>query len=141
MLTALAIAVLSAGSTAQEKTKVPKDSIELVVVGCLKDRFLTTTRAPRMAEGDELDVSPDRFQISGKKAILDEVKKHDRAEVEIVGLVRKADLKEPGIPVAGGRVVVTPGRPGDRYSPIPPADRVVLLQASSVKPLEGACPR
>jgi hypothetical protein len=143
MLSALTVAVLSAGLMANQERKVPKDSIELVVTGCLKGRFLTTTRTPRIVDGDELEARVDRFQISGKKPILNEVKEHDRGEVEIVGFVRKRDLKEPGIAVPGGRIVISPGRGGDRYGPPPtgPAQRVVLLEATSVRALDGACER
>ncbi len=142
LLSALAAAVLSAGVTAQQASKVPKDSVELSVTGCLDGRFLTPTRTPTVVDGDELDVPVDRFQVSGKKPLLNEVKKHDREEVEIVGLVRKNDLREPGIRVPGGRVIVSPGRGGDRYSPpTGPARRVVLLQASSVRPLDRPCQR
>jgi hypothetical protein len=141
MLSALAFAVLSAGLTAHQESKVPKDMVELIVTGCLKGRFLTTTRTPRVVDGDALDVPVDRFQVSGKKPILNEVKKHDREEVEIVGLVRKSDLREPGIRVPGGRVIISPGRGGDRNPPTPPAQRVALLQATSVRPLDKPCER
>lgn len=142
VLSALAFAVLSAGLTAHQESKVPKDTVDLIVTGCLKGRFLSTTRTPREVDGDELDVPVDRFQVSGKKPILDEVKKHDREEVEIVGLVRKSDLREPGIRVPGGRVIISPGRRGDRYGPpAPSAQRVALLQATSVRPLDKPCER
>ncbi len=141
-LLACAVAGLSAGLVAHQADKVPKDSVELVVTGCLKGRFLTTTRTPKVVGGEELEARVDRFQVSGKKPILTEVKRHDREEVEIVGLVRKADLKEPGIRVPGGRVIISPGRGGDRYRPpAAPAPRAVLLQASSVRPLDKSCER
>jgi len=139
---ALAIAMLSTGLAAQQNNKVPKDSVKVMVTGCLKGRFVTTTRTPKVVDGDELEAPVDRFQISGKKPVLDEVKKHDRGEVEIVGSVRKRDLKEPGIRVSGGRVVISAGRGGDRYgSPLPPPQRVILLEAESVRPLDGPCAR
>ena len=139
---ALAIALFSAGLAAQQNDKVPKDSVKVTVTGCLKGRFLTTTRTPRVVDGDELEASVDRFQISGKKPVLDEVKKHDRGQVEIIGSVRKRDLTEPGIRVAGGRVVISAGRGGDRYgSPLPPPQRVIRLEAESVRPLDGPCAR
>lgn len=142
VLAAIAVGVLSAGLTAQQDREAPKGSVQLVVTGCLKGRLLTTTRSPREVDADELDVSVDHFQISGKKPVLAEVKKHDREPVEIVGWVRKADLREPGIRVPGGRLVISPGRGGDRYNrPTPPERRVVLLQATSVRPVEGECER
>jgi hypothetical protein len=145
LLSALTVAVLSAGLAASQddERKVPKDSLEVVVVGCVKGRFLTTTRTPRVVDGDDLDARVDRFQITGKKAILDDVKKHDRGEVEIVGFVRKRDLKEPGIKVPGGRVIISAGRGGDRYPPPPtgPQQRVVPIDVRSVRALDGVCER
>lgn len=138
----LVVGLVSAGMGAQEERKIPKGSLELIVVGCLKDRILTTTRTPRVVDGEDPDVAVDEFQVAGKKPVLDEVKKHDRHEVEVVGLVRKSDLREPGIQVPGGRVVISPGRGGDGYGPpMAPARRVVLLQASSVRPLGKRCDR
>jgi hypothetical protein len=143
LLSALAVAMLSAGplGSQEQDKKIPKDSVEVVVTGCLKGRFLTTTRTPRLVDGDDLEAPVDRFQISGKKPVLDDVKKHDRGEVEIVGFIRKRDLKEPGIRVPGGRVVLSPGRGGDRYPPPPTSapQRVVLLEASTVRALDGPC--
>ncbi len=146
-LSALAISLLSA-ALQQDAPKVPKDSIQLSVTGCLKGRLLTTTRTPRVVpteeedDPEELDVPVDRFQVAGKKPILDAVKKYDRKQVTIVGLVRKMDLKEPGIRVPGGRVVISPGRGGDRYGRTPaPGARVILLQASSVEPVDAPCQR
>ena len=144
LLSLLALSIISPGMAAQEKPKVPKGTIELSVVGCLKGRILSTTRAPEVVEGDDIDVPVDRFQVAGKKALLDEVKTYERRreQVEVVGLVRKSDLKEPGIPVPGGRIVISPGRGGDRYGPPPaPAQRVVLLEATSIKPLDRPCER
>ena len=122
------------------KNRIPKDSVELLVTGCLKGRILTTTRSPRLVDGDELDVPVDRFQISGKKPLLDEVKEHDRREVEIRGRVRNSDLKEPGIRVPGGRLIISPGRGQDRHAPpAGPSQRVVLVEASAVRRLDGSC--
>lgn len=148
LLWLLAIAIVSIGLGAQEERKIPKGSLQVMAVGCVNDRILTTTRTPKAVGDDEqdedVDVPVGRFQITGKKSILTDVKKYEREgkQVEVVGLLRKADLKEPGIPVPGGRVVISPGRGGDRYGrPVPPAQRVVLLEVSSVKPLEIACHR
>ncbi len=145
VLSSLAIVILSAGPGASQETpKVPKHSIRLMVTGCLKGRLLTTTRTPKVVEEEEpeeLDVPVDRFQVAGTKVIRDQVKKHDGTQVTIVGLVKKMDLEEPGFRVPGGRVVISPGRAGDRYGPPPaPARRVILLEAKSVEPVEGRCP-
>lgn len=147
LLSSLALAIVSAAAP-QDALKVPKDSIQISVTGCVKDRLLTATRIPLIVGSDEqedpeeLDVPVDRFQIAGKKAIRDRVKEQDGKQVRIVGLVRKGDLKEPGLRVPGGRVVISPGRGGSRYGPPPtPGARVILLQASSVEAVDAPCPR
>jgi hypothetical protein len=145
LLSALTVAVLSAGLLASqdEERKIPKDSVEVVVAGCLKGRFLSTTRTPRIVDGGDLEARVDRFQITGKKAVLDDLKERDGDEVEIVGFVRKRDLKEPGIRVPGGRIVISGGRGGDRYPPPPtgPPQRVVPIDVRSVRALDGPCER
>ncbi len=47
MLVTLTLALAAQQETPQEKTKVPKDSIELTVVGCLKGRVLKTLEQRR----------------------------------------------------------------------------------------------
>lgn len=141
-LSSIAIVTLCIGVAAQEDSKVPKDFVQLSVTGCVKSRILTATHTPKVVDGDEILVPVDRFQISGKKPILAEVKKYDRQKVEVVGLVRKSDLREPGIRVPGGRLVISPGRGRGRYEPPTGSSRrVVLLQAESVRSVPGDCDR
>jgi hypothetical protein len=123
----------------QEPAKVPKDSVQLIVTGCLKGRVLTAVKAPEVEEG-ELDVPVHRFQISGKKPLLKQVRRHNLEEVEVTGLVRKLDLKEPGLRVPGGRIVIGPGQASDPHRlPTRPADRVILIEALEFRPLGREC--
>jgi hypothetical protein len=123
------LAVLSGSLPApQEPVKVPKDALQLIVTGCLKGRILTASRAPEV-DGGELDVPVHRFQMSGKKPLLAEVKRHDGEEIEVTGLVRKLDLKEPGLRVPGGRILITPGQANDPgRPPTRPAERIIVIE-------------
>lgn len=136
----LVLAVLAGDAPlSQEPAKVPKDSVQLIVTGCLKGRVLTAVEAPEVGEG-ELDVPVHRFQISGKKPLLKQVRLHDREEVEVTGLVRKLDLKEPGLRVPGGRIVIAPGQASDPHRlPTRPADRVILIEVLEFRPLGREC--
>jgi hypothetical protein len=127
---------------AQER-KVPKDSVELAVQGCLKGRVLAVVE-PEERHGPTRgpDVTGRSFRLSGKKPVIDEVKKHDGDLVEVVGLVRTADLAsyQPGMRVGRTRVVI--GAPGtmDPNRPPSPGPGLPVMDASSVRFLSEGCP-
>lgn len=129
-------------AAAQER-KVPKDSVELAVQGCLAGRVLAVV-APDERHGPVRgpDVTGRSFRLSGKKPVIDEVKKHDGDLVEVVGLVRTADLAsyQPGMRVGRTRVVV--GAPGtmDPNRPPSPGPGLPVMDASSVRFLSEGCP-
>src|SRR5688572_2381266 len=75
-----------------EAKKIPDDSVEIATTGCLKGRVFTATQ-PRedfMRRGPI--VTGRSFRLNGPRTLMDLVKTHDGALVEIVGLVRKNDL-------------------------------------------------
>jgi hypothetical protein len=91
----------------QEKPKIPEDSVELTVVGCLKGRVLTTV-VPREADVQRgPNVGERTFRLNGKRDVMDEVKRRNRQLVEVVGLVKRSSLDDKGI--KSGRVVVRGG--------------------------------
>src|SRR5262245_34915002 len=113
MVTALAL-VLSMGFTAvqesgQERPKIPKDSIQVVVTGCLKGRVLAASdvRQPDVQSGP--DIRNRSFRLAGKKEVMNTVKKEDGHVVEVTGILKKADMSEPGMRMAGGGVTVGGG--------------------------------
>lgn len=142
LLALLCSCAIELGATvhvSQDSGKIPRDSVQLVVNGCLKGRVLTTTEPPE-ASGGELAVPVHRFQISGKKSLLAELKRHDREVVEVTGLVRKLDLKEPGLRVPGGRILITPGQSGDPHRlPTRPAERIIVIEVREFRPLDRDC--
>lgn len=132
--------------TPQKKKPLPKDSVEIAAVGCLKGRVFTATDRPE-SEGVTRgpDVTGRAFRVNGKKDVIEAVKKYNHSYVEIVGVVRTSALVDntPGKRIGNTRVTVgappissEPGRiPGE-----PIGSPAVVMDVSSVRFLSGACP-
>ena len=141
MTTALAVLVLAlttAPVAPQEKPKVPEDSVELTVVGCLKGRVLSTVlqREPDVQRGP--NVGERTFRLNGKKDVMDEVKKRNRQLVEVVGLVKRSSLDDKGI--KSGRVAISGGSPVSGTGHIPTGvDNVAVMDVTSVRLRETSC--
>jgi hypothetical protein len=88
-----------------QERDVPKDSQLVTIRGCAKGRAFIVGARSEDSPGT-LEIAPGRrFRMSGKKELLEDIKRHERMGVELVGLVRKSDLSGPGgISIAGGRV-------------------------------------
>ena len=125
----------------QERPKVPKDSVRVVVNGCLKGRVLRTSDVRPVDTESGPDVRYLRtFRLAGKKEVMTSVKEHDGHVVEINGLLKKADLQPRGIRV--GRVVIGGGTPmadPTRRGLPDPADQIIVLDAVSVTATGGSC--
>jgi hypothetical protein len=106
----LAAALVSAAPLAQEK-EVPKDSSRISIPGCAKDRrFIVAQRLDH--EPVRSDIRPGRrFRLNGPKKLLEEIKKTEGSMIEVTGLVRRSQVKERGVTVAGGRVRIGGGQP------------------------------
>lgn len=93
----------------QEAKPIPSDSVEIEARGCLKGRVFTATAMPE-DEGTRRgpDVTGRQFRVSGRKELMDLVKKHNGHRVAVVGIVRKAALADEGIgmKIGGTRVVI-----------------------------------
>ena len=126
----------------EEKPKVPKDSVQVIVLGCLKGRVLTAAdvRQPDVTSGPL--VRQRAFRLAGKKDLMKEVKANDGQRVEITGLIKKSALAERGMRFKGGRVVVggsggmTNG--GTSHGP-DPAENVVVMDVAAVTAMGGSC--
>lgn len=139
VVTAFVLALSAAQAEPQEKPRVPSDSVELTVVGCLKGRVLTTIpqREPDVQRGPA--VGERTFRLNGNREVMDEVKKRNRQMVEVVGLVRKAALDDKG--VRAGRVSITGGSPVSGSGNLPTGvDNVPVMDVSSVNLRETSCP-
>ena len=105
-----AVVVLSAGVVLAQEKPVPKDSTRLTVPGCAYDRLFLVDVSPEH-EMPRTDLKPGRrLRLSGSKKLLEEIKAHQGDMVELTGLMRKSDLVEQGVGLAGGKIRIMPGR-------------------------------
>jgi hypothetical protein len=107
---AIAVVTLSGGLVLAQEKPVPKDSSRLTVAGCAYDRLFIVEVGPEH-EMPRADLKPGRrLRLSGPKKLLEEIKARQRDMVELTGLMRKSDLIEQGVGLAGGKVRIMPGR-------------------------------
>jgi hypothetical protein len=123
---------------AQEKPPVPKDSIELTVIGCLQGRILSTVAT----RGTDVETSPyvgeRTFRLNGKKDVINEVKKRQHQLVEVVGLVKRSALDDKGI--KSGRVSISGGPPVAGMGGLPTGvDQVPVMYVSSIRMRSTSC--
>ncbi len=133
-----ATAVLPIAAQQEEHKKIPKDSVEVTVTGCLKGRVLSASDVRQTDVESGPRVRQNAFRLAGPKDLMKQVKDNDGQRVEITGLIKKSALIEPGMKFKGGRIVVggTGGGPGT----IPdPADNTVVMDVSAVQAIGGSC--
>ena len=142
LLSGLLAATPTSAQTPEEKP-VPEDSLRIVAHGCLKGRVFTAMSPTDPAEAEVVsspDVTGRSFRVSGPKAVMDDVKKHNKHLVKVVGVVRKESLREmgPGARVGNTRIVIgSPStmEPGGR----PPMPSVAVMDLSSVQFVASEC--
>jgi len=141
VLACVLAAVPLVGQQEQEKPKpVPKDSVRVDIIGCVKGRVIRASdvRQPDTTSG--VEVRAKTFRLEGKKDVIKGIKDVDGERAEIVGLIKKSALIEPGMKIMGGRVRIGAGSTGGTTSSLPdPAQDVVVLDAESVRALGGSC--
>lgn len=141
MTHALILLVASSSLLFAQERPVPKDSTRLLISGCAHGRAFTVGRDPdgeshsvELAEGMKL-------RLEGNKKVLNDIKAREGSMVEITGLMRKSDVIQPGIGVAGGRVRIAPANPMGRTSPYDPGPPVPVVDVESFRLLNASCPR
>ncbi len=135
-------AVPLAAQQEQEHPKIPNDSVEVTVTGCLNKRVLVAddVRQPDVSSGPR--VHSHAFRLQGKKDLVETVKKNNKQRVEITGLIKKSALMESGVKFKGGRVTVGGGTSGMGPAPNQAPDStqtVPVLDMSSVQLIGGDC--
>ena len=134
-----AIGWLAIALPAQERP-VPKDSARVSIPGCATGTKFIVGRAPSH-EPVRSDIAPGRrFRLNGKKDLINEIKRQSTM-IEVTGLVRQSDLREPGgVNIGGVRLGGGPPQAGaGGRSNIGTVDAV--LDVESWRPLTEACPR
>ena len=128
----------------QETRSVPKDYVEVDGRGCVKGRVFTATGQPaeeRTVKGP--DITGHNFRLTGKKDVMDLVKRYNGQYVEVVGIVRRAALDDQGVGmrVGGARVVIgAPGNDPTRMNAPAAAPSVAAMDLIAIRVLAERCP-
>lgn len=141
---ALACLIAAAPLLAQEqedRPKVPKDSVMVVITGCIKGRVIRAADVRQTDTTSGVNIRSTTFRLAGKKDVMQVVKEQDGQRAEVTGLIKKSALMEQGIKLKGGRVVIGGGSSaaGSTGSMPSPADNVLVLDAMTVQGLGGSC--
>ena len=136
----VAAAPLTGGWQEEERPKVPKDSLMVVITGCIKGRVIRAADVRQTDTTSGYNIRSTTFRLAGKKDVMKVVKETDNQRAEVTGLIKKSSLIEPGIKFKGGRVVIGGGSTGATTGSMPsPADNVLVLDALAVQGLGGTC--
>jgi hypothetical protein len=124
----------------EERPKVPKDSLMVVITGCIKGRVIRAADVRQTDTTSGVTIRSTTFRLSGKKDVMSVVKEQDGQRAEVTGLIKKSALMEPGMKFKGGRVVIGGGTSAGSTSSLPsPADNVLVLDALAVQGLGTSC--
>jgi hypothetical protein len=133
------IAASSSLLSGQERP-VPKDSARLSISGCAHGRVFTVGRSPEHElRGTELQEGR-KIRLEGPKQILADIKSHEGSMVVLTGLMRRSDIDEPGISVAGGRVRIAPGPALGTSAARDPGPQPAVVDVESWRLLNSSCP-
>jgi len=83
-----------------------------------------------------------KIRLEGRKKLLEEVKAREGSMVELTGLMKQSDMRQPGIGLAGGRVRITPVMPSGRGpSGGPGGIPTPVMDVESWRLLNSSCPK
>jgi hypothetical protein len=139
----LVLALLLGATAYQEqepgRVRVPEDSVQLVVLGCLKGRVLSVSDSRQVDTQSGPIVRAKSFRLAGKGDVMKQVKKEDGQFVEVIGIVKRSALDDRGVKI-GKRVAVGSGSPvaSSRSLPDPVAD-VAVMDITSVRHRSTSC--
>ena len=124
----------------EERPKVPKDSVMVVITGCIKGRVIRAADVRQTDTTSGVNMRSTTFRRAGKKDVMSVVKEQDGRRAEVTGLIKKSALLEPGIKFKGGRVVIGGGTSAGSSSSMPsPGENVLVLDALAVQGLGTSC--
>lgn len=130
---------LVAPQEGQDRPKVPKDSMLVVVTGCLKGRMIAVDEARQTDVQSGFPIKARSFRLAGKKDVMEEVKKHDKRYVEVEGIVKQSALAEPGLRIGKG-VTISGGPATTGSGGIPaPTENIPVMDVNSVQLKGSSC--
>ena len=138
LVAALTVVSLAHQDASQEKPRVPNDSIELVIVGCLTGRALKSTDIRQVDTQRGPDVGSRTFRLAGKREVMQAIESENGHLVEVVGIVKRSALDDKGLKV-GKRVEISGGSPVSRPGIPSPVDNVPVMDVSSIRQRAGSC--
>jgi hypothetical protein len=142
LLPSVVVLLALGGLAAAQEQEVPKDSERISVPGCARGRtFIVGEREEH--EPVRSNIAPSRrLRLSGPKKILDEIKLRERTMIEVTGLIRKSQVEEQGVSVAGGRIRIGGGQPqaGINDPRRDPRYNEVVIDVEAWRQLAGDCP-
>jgi hypothetical protein len=136
---ALMLGVAAIQQKGEERPRVPEDSVELSVSGCLKGRVLNVSDEREVGTQRGPIVKSRSFRLAGNGDIMKDVKKMDGHFVEVVGIVKRSALDDRGVTV-GRRIAVGGGSPVASTRSMPdPAANVAVMDISSLVHRSTSC--
>lgn len=115
--------------------------MRLSISGCARGRVFTVDRNPEHELGSTVLEYGTRARLQGPKKLLDEIKARERSMVEITGLIKLSETRQPGVGLAGGRVRIAPAAPLGRGGvPADPGPQPPIIDVESWRLLNASCP-
>ena len=124
----------------QERPRIPKDSVEIVVIGCLTGRALKTSDVKFVDTQSGPTVGSRTFRLAAKRDLMKEIKRENGHLVEVSGVVKRSALDEQGVKV-GSRVEIGGGSPVSRSGIPSPADSIPVMDVTSIRTRASSCAR
>ena len=106
--TVIIVAVmLSASLTAQEKKKVPDDSVRVSLPGCTKGYIFTVGRRTADEPGSVTVPEGTHYRMNGPKKLMGEIKAQEGSMIELTGITLKGQYLPGGVAIGGfGRILL-----------------------------------
>jgi hypothetical protein len=132
----IALVMLSASLVAQEKKKVPSDSVRVSIPGCTKGYIFTVGRRTVDEPGSVTVPEGTHYRMNGPRKLMGEIKAQEGSMIELTGITLKGQYLPGGVAIGGG-VRVGPGPSGGLGSPVAGQ---LSIDVEGWRPVEGHCP-
>jgi len=136
----IAALVLSASLGAQEKKKVPDDSVRVSIPGCTKGYIFTAGRRTADEPGSVTVPEGTHYRMNGPKKLIGEIKAQEGSMIELTGITLKGQYLPGGVAIGGGvRVGPGPSPTGGGLGPSPGVSQN-MIDVEGWRHIPGDCP-